>query len=56
VPIADDTYSFPLGNNIFTLDYNYNGHSVALVVVPEPASALLLLGGLTVLFGRWRNR
>jgi autotransporter-associated beta strand protein len=55
VPIADDTVFFEVGSNDYTLDYNYHGNTVALVV-PEPTSTLLLLGGLTVFFGRRRNR
>lgn len=55
VPIADDSGSFTLGPNVFAIDYNYLGNGLALVVVvPEPATAMLMLGGLGVLLGRRR--
>jgi len=45
-----------VGLNQFTLDYNYNGNSVALLAIPEPGSAASLLGGLGVLLGLQRFR
>ena len=40
-----------VGMNQFTIDYDRFDSEVALVVVPEPASAALLVGGLGALFG-----
>ncbi len=51
-PIADDA-TFTVGANTFHLDYNYAGNSV--VLVPEPGSAALLLGGLGMLGFRRRR-
>ena len=45
-----------VGSNQFTLDYNYNGNSVALLVVPEPGAAASLFGSLGLLVGLQRFR
>jgi autotransporter-associated beta strand protein len=49
VPILDDTTTFTFGANVYRIDYNLNGNSVALVVVPEPSSVAVLLGGAALL-------
>lgn len=38
-----------VGTNHFSLDYNRNGNSVALIAVPEPGSAIAMLCGLSFL-------
>jgi autotransporter-associated beta strand protein len=55
VPIVDDAGVFAFGANQYSINYDYNGNSVALVVVPEPATAVLLLGGLGAMLGRRRS-
>ncbi len=45
-----------VGANQFTLDYNLGGNTVALQAVPEPGTALSLLGGLGVLVALRRRR
>jgi autotransporter-associated beta strand protein len=53
--IADDGL-LTVGSNQFTLDYNFGGNSVALLAVPEPGSAVSLLGGVGLLLGLQRFR
>ena len=54
-PIPDDA-TFLLGANRFKLDYNAGGNSVALIAVPEPTTALSLLGGVGCLVAVRRRR
>jgi len=56
LPIADDTGVFTFGPNAFSIDYNFGGNSVALVAVPEPGTAALLLGGLASVVGMRRRK
>jgi autotransporter-associated beta strand protein len=55
-PISDDIESFTFGANEFAIDYDRDGNSVALVVVPEPSAAAMLLGGLAAMVGLRRRR
>lgn len=55
-PIADDTGVFTFGANTFAIDYNFGGNNVALVAVPEPGTAALLLGGLASVVGMRRRK
>jgi fibronectin-binding autotransporter adhesin len=55
-PISDDIESFQFGANVFTIDYDFGGTAAALVVVPEPATGTILLGGLASLLGMRRVR
>jgi fibronectin-binding autotransporter adhesin len=54
--IADDVESFAIGANIFTIDYNRNNDTVALVAVPEPATGVILLGGIASIVAGRRRR
>jgi autotransporter-associated beta strand protein len=54
-PIADGGV-FTLGANQFQLDYDAGGNSLALITVPEPGAAILLLTGFTSLVGFGRRR
>jgi fibronectin-binding autotransporter adhesin len=51
-----DDQPLTVGENEFTLDYNYNNNSVALLAVPEPGSLFSLLGGCGLLAGLQRFR
>jgi len=53
--VADDSL-VTVGSNQFTLDYNYNGNSVALLAVPEPNAFASLGAGFGVLLGLQRRR
>ncbi len=53
--IADDAI-LTYGANSFRLDYNAGSNSVALIAVPEPASATLLLASAALLGLRRRRR
>jgi hypothetical protein len=53
--IADGGTLF-VGANQFDLDYDYNGHSVALLAVPEPGAGMMLFGGAGLLGLRRRRR
>lgn len=56
VPIVDDIGSFALGLNKFAIDYNFQGNTVALVVVPEPSTAALAFGAFAGILGLRRRR
>jgi hypothetical protein len=47
---------FFVGPNRYTIDYNYQGHIVALISVPEPGSLALVAGGVALLGGMRRRR
>jgi autotransporter-associated beta strand protein len=47
--VIPDDGTFTVGVNTFALDYNYNGNSVALIVVPEPESFAAVAGGFAML-------
>ncbi|HSH94420.1 MAG TPA: autotransporter-associated beta strand repeat-containing protein, partial [Roseimicrobium sp.] len=54
--VIADNGLLTVGSNQFTLDYNYNGNSVALIIVPEPGAAASLFGSLGLLVGLQRFR
>jgi autotransporter-associated beta strand protein len=55
--VIPDGGNITIGANTYTLDYNFNGNSVALLAaVPEPGSIVSLCGGFGVLLGLRRMR
>jgi fibronectin-binding autotransporter adhesin len=54
--IIPDGGLLTIGENVFTLDYDFGGNSVALIPVPEPNSLGAMLGGLSMLAAMRRYR